>query len=135
MMLSHASFSRQVAAGIVIASGAAYVAAVKLTRDGGTHLATAWVAGVLPNFVCGAVVPLAVFLTQRSLRFREFLWMTLFTLIGLCVYEVAQLGMPRRTFDWDDILASIAGAIMALVLGTGFFIANWRQNRRTAGSA
>ena len=122
-MCSRSSLARQVAAAVVMASGAVYVATVKLTRDGSVHLATDWLAGVLPNFVCGAVVPLAAFLSRKSLRFRDFLWMTLLTSIGLSVYEFAQLWMPRRTFDWDDILASIAGAFLALIIGAGFFVA------------
>jgi len=105
-----------------MAGGAGYVAAVKLTREGETALATAWLVGVLPNLVCAAIIPLAPFLSRRSLRGRDFLWMTLFTAIGLCLYEFAQVWMPRRTFDWDDVGATAAGAMAALVLGAGFFL-------------
>jgi len=106
-----------------MASGAVYLVAVKLTRGGSIHLASEWLAGVLPNLVCGAVIPLAAFLSRKSLRVRDFLWMTLFSSLGLCAYEFAQIWMPRRTFDWDDVLATIAGTILALMLGAIFFVA------------
>src|SRR4051812_32625223 len=122
-MLSRASPTRQVAAGALMAAGAAYVAAVKLTREGAAPLAPAWLAGALPNLVCGAVLPLAAFLSRRPVRAVDFLWMTLSSLAGLWLYEVAQIWMPRRTFDWDDVWASAAGAVLALPLGAAFFLA------------
>jgi glycopeptide antibiotics resistance protein len=105
-----------------MAGGAGSVVVVKLTREGESALTTAWMAGVLPNLVCAAVVPLAPFLSRRFLRDRDFLGMTLFTAIGLCLYEFAQLRMPRRTFDWDDVAATAVGAMAAVVLGAGFFL-------------
>lgn len=122
MIGSRPSLARQVASGAIIAGSAGYVAAVKWTREGETALAATWLAAVLPNLVCAAVVPLAPFLSRRLLGGREFLWMTLFTAIGLCLYEFAQVWMPRRTFDWLDVVATAAGAIGALVLGAGFFL-------------
>lgn len=122
MVMSRPSLARQVAAGVIMVVGAGYVAIVKLTREGESALATAWLAGVLPNLVCAALIPLAPFLSRRPLRVRDFLGMTLFGAVGLCLYEFAQVWMPRRTFDWGDVWATAAGALMALALGAGFFL-------------
>src|SRR4029077_5456800 len=105
-MVSYPGTARRVLAGLFMASGAAYTAAVKLTRGGSSALAPEWLAGVLPNLVCGAVVPLAAFLSGRAIRFRDFLLFDALVLAGLCAYEVAQLWMPRRTFEWGDLWAS-----------------------------
>jgi hypothetical protein len=113
--------ARQIAAGVAMATGAGYVAVVKLTRGGECPLAPPWLAGVLPNVVCGFAVPLVVFLTGRVLRVADFLWMASFTLAGLCLYEVAQVWMPRRTFDWADVGATVVGVLLALVVGAAFF--------------
>ena len=48
--------------------------------------------------------------------------MTLFTAIGLCMYELAQVWIPNRTFDWSDVGATVAGGLAALLLGGGFFL-------------
>ncbi|MDC8833024.1 hypothetical protein [Alteromonas gilva] len=34
--------------------------------------------------------------------------------IGLIIYEVMQLWIPARTFDWLDIMASIVGMVLYL---------------------
>ena len=33
-------------------------------------------------------------------------------LIGACLYEVIQIYMPERTFDWWDILALLTGGVL-----------------------
>lgn len=128
MVWSSPSLARQLVAGAIITGGAGYVAFVKFTREGEPAFASAWLAGVLPNLVCAAVVPLAPFLSRRSLPGIDFLWMTLITAIVLCLYEFAQIWMPRRTFDWDDIGATAIGAIVALLLGAGFFVCTGVKN-------
>jgi hypothetical protein len=105
-----------------MAGGAGYAVAVKLTREGEAVLASEWLAGVLPSLVCATVLPLFPFFSRRSVRVGDFLGVTLFTTVGLCVYEFAQIGMPRRTFDWDDIGATVVGGTLALMLGLGFFL-------------
>jgi VanZ like family len=135
MVRSRPSLARQIAAGAIMAAGGGYVAAVKLTREGDSVLASAWLAGVLPNLVCGAIVPLVAFLSRRALRVGDFLWMTLFTLVGLCLYEFAQLWMPRRTFDWDDVWATMAGALLALVVGAGFYLATSEKSAEPGAAA
>src|SRR5262245_22747634 len=130
-MVSYPSPARRALAGLFMASGAAYTAAVKLSRAGSSALAPEWLAGVLPNLVCAAVVPLAAFLSGRAIRFRDFLLFDALVLAGLCGYEVAQLWMPRRTFDWDDLWASGAGALAALAVGAGLFLVTCRAPTRS----
>src|SRR5262245_38917912 len=112
-----------------MASAFVITAAAKLSRSGPDRLGPgrpAWLVGVLPNFVCGAAVPLAAFLSPRVLRPREYGAFVALVLVGLCGYEAAQLWLPRRTFDTDDLLASGAGALVALVVGAGLFVATRR---------
>lgn len=103
-----------------------YVVAVKLSRGGPSPLAPDWLAGVLPNLACAAVVPLAAFVSPRALRFRDFITFDALICAGLCGYEVAQLWMPRRTFDTNDLWASAAGAVFALLPGAVVFAATRR---------
>ena len=111
-----------------MATAAAYIAAVKLSRGGSIALAPEWLIGVLPNLVGSAVLPQAVFFSTRAVRVRDFLMFAVFTMAGLCVYEVAQLWMPRRTFDLNDLWATVAGTVVAGIVGTGFFICSRSTN-------
>jgi hypothetical protein len=40
---------------------------------------------------------------------------------------VAQLVLPRRTFEWSDILATIAGVATGTLTGNLFFLPFWRR--------
>ena len=44
------------------------------------------------------------------------------TAVGLSVYEVAQIYVPRRTFDPGDIVASFLGAIFSILLASVLFL-------------
>lgn len=120
-MVSQPTVARRVVAAAVLGCGFAYALVVKLARGSTVVVAPDWLAGVLPNFVGAALVPLAVLVSARMLTLREYLLFVVLILIGLCGYEVVQLWMPRRTFDWNDLWASGAGALVAVVLGLGFF--------------
>lgn len=119
-MTSHPSKSRSALAVALILPVFVYAVAAKLTR-GSHHLAPEWLEGVLPNLACGAAVPVAIFLSPRALRFRDYLLFDALILFGLCAYEVAQIWMPKRTFDWNDLWASGIGAAVAVVAGAGVF--------------
>ncbi|VTR96101.1 unnamed protein product [Gemmata massiliana] len=73
-------------------------------------------------------MPVVVFVGPRVVTARDYLVLDLFVLVGLCVYEVAQIWMPRRTFSWDDIGASVLGAGIAAVLGFALFLRPVRRD-------
>lgn len=107
---------RSLLAGLIVGAGFFYTLMVKL--DGGPtrgdSFAPAWLAAVLPNLAAAFIVPLMVFLPPRRVRLGEVIRLAAMMFIGLVLYEVLQLQMPRRTFDWYDILASAVGAIAAV---------------------
>jgi hypothetical protein len=108
--------------GVLIGAATLYTAAVKL--DGGPAtdtFAPRWLAGVLPNLAAGFVLPLLPLVPPRVVRFRELVAVAVLAFAGLTVYEFMQLKMPRRTFDWFDILASAVGAAAAVGVARGLF--------------
>ena len=113
---------RQIAAGTMMAAGAGCTLAVKLTRQSDIFLAPEWLAAVLPNFVCASMIPIAIFLSRRTIQFRDTLWMAAFSAMMLVAYEIAQLWMPRRTFDWNDIWATVAGATFSICLSSAIML-------------
>lgn len=117
-MTSHPSLARSVTVVTVIAAAAVFTAAVKFDRTS----AGGWLVGVLPNFVCAAVAPLVLFLPLRAVRGGEYAAFVAVMTVGLAAYEFTQVVMPKRTFDWYDIAASAAGAVVALVLGGAVFL-------------
>lgn len=76
-----------------------------------------WILGVMPNFLPAIVLPTLVFFRPQVVSYRDYLQMVLTILIVLVVYEVAQIWMPGRTFDWSDLGASVAGAAVSCLLG------------------
>ena len=117
-MTSRPSPTRSVVAGLLIAVAFFYILVFKLDPylRHVTHTPD-WMAGVLPNFLVGAVGPLVVFVSFRTIRFWEFVLFALLLFAGLTAYEFAQKKMPRRTYDPYDIVASGVGAVVAI--GTG----------------
>ena len=79
--------------------------------------------GALPNFLVGAAVPFAILIGPRSFRWREFQLFAALVVGGLILYECAQLVLPRRVFDPLDLVATLAGGLLALAAGRGFFAA------------
>jgi hypothetical protein len=74
----------------------------------------------LPNFVPTAFSPLLVIRRRRAAQFGDYLQFALGMFAAMSVYEVLQLWMPRRTFDWGDIAASALGIPVALFFGLLF---------------
>lgn len=115
-MYSTPSTLRSLIAGILVGSGFFYTLMVKL--DGapsrGDTFAPTWLAGVLPNLAAAFIVPLMLFIPPKFVRFRDVVRLAAMMFVGLTLYEVMQLQMPRRTFDWYDIIASAVGAMAAV---------------------
>jgi hypothetical protein len=122
-MLSRPSLRRTIIAAAIVGMGAIYTFAVKLNRGPDSFLASPWVAGVLPNFVVAAVLPVAIFWSSKVIHAgKDYLLFVGLILVGLVGYEFAQLAMPNRTFAWDDIWASVAGSGVAILLGFACFL-------------
>jgi hypothetical protein len=78
------------------------------------------ITGSLPNFAPVAFSPLIVLWRQPAARFSDFLRFAISACAAMVTYEVIQLWMPRRTFDWADMAASALGLPVALVFGYVF---------------
>jgi len=72
-------------------------------------LVASLLAGSLPNFLAALILGLIVLIIKLprtpSARLRPILAIV----AGLSAYELAQLWMPNRVFDWADLLATILG--------------------------
>jgi len=90
-------------------------------RLSGPSLFPAWMIGVMPNFIPAAVLPMLLFISKRVVRPRDYLGMVLTILAVLCAYEIAQIWMPQRTFDWADLAASVAGSCLGWLIGSLVF--------------
>lgn len=111
------------ASGIMV-SGFILTIVVKLIRsliDVGVPI---WIMDSMPNLICGAVVPFAVFIGNRTIRMHDFLAFCGFIVLGLIAYEIVQIWLPKRTFEVNDIGASAVGGLLSMSLGWIFF----RQN-------
>jgi len=76
-----------------------------------------WFIGVMPNFLSAAFMPLLIFATRIVLVFRDYLGIVVTICAALCAYEFAQIWLPKRTFDWADIGASLVGSCLACLVG------------------
>ena len=74
------------------------------------------VAGSLPNFLAVVVFSLAIMTLRLPGSSRDILRTVLSVVLGLTLYEVAQIWMPHRVFDWNDIAASLLGGIFTWLL-------------------
>ncbi len=75
------------------------------------------ILAVVPNLVPAIFVPMVLFISKRVVRFPDYLRVVVAILVALCVYEFAQLWMPKRAFDWADIAASVAGSCIGCLVG------------------
>lgn len=74
------------------------------------------VAGSLPNFLAVVVFTLAIMTLQLPGSSRDILRTVISIMLGLILYEVAQIWMPHRVFDWNDIAATLLGGVFTWLL-------------------
>jgi VanZ family protein len=74
------------------------------------------IAGSLPNFLAVLILSLAASLLKPDQTARDQGRRTIFVAAGLILYEVAQIWMPHRVFDWNDIAATVLGALFVWLL-------------------
>lgn len=74
------------------------------------------IAGSLPNFLAVILFGLAMVLIKLPDSNRKTIQPIAAVVIGLILYEIAQIWMPHRVFDWNDIAATVLGGIACSVL-------------------
>jgi hypothetical protein len=74
------------------------------------------VAGSLPNFLAVLVFSVAFTVIKPSEREGGIIRTVIAIVLGLVIYEIAQIWMPHRTFDWNDIAATLLGGIFSWVV-------------------
>ena len=78
--------------------------------------------GTSTNFVVCAAMPFVAFCLKDVISLSSYVKTALGTAVGLSIYEVAQIYLPRRTFDPNDIVASFLGAIVSIMLAIILFL-------------
>lgn len=118
-MQSNPSNARTAAAVVLYLVAGLGALACKMIRGGITEndLVPVWIFGVMPNFLPAGFLPMLLFITRRVLRAADFFSLVGAMLLALCAYEFAQIWMPKRTFDWADIAASVAGSSFGCLAG------------------
>lgn len=71
------------------------------------------VADSLPNFLAALLFTLVVVIVKKRYTNREALRSGITAATGLICYEIAQIWMPDRVFDFKDIIASVLGGALA----------------------
>lgn len=131
---SEPSIARTSAACVLYVAGGLTAFVWKVLRRGSDFEmspALHWLIGAMPNLLPAAVLPALIFIRPQPVRFKEYISMVLVMLLVLIVYEFVQIWMPSRTFDLEDILASILGSgIGCLFCWLVFF--QWLGKRRVA---
>jgi hypothetical protein len=74
------------------------------------------IAGSLPNFLAVVLLSLAVMAVRLPLRSRNIIRTIAAIVVGLSLYEVAQIWLPHQVFDWNDLAATVFGGIFAWTL-------------------
>lgn len=85
------------------------------------HVNTYTVADWLPNLL-GPVILVLLYTLIKEINDKAVLLRSTISLVaGLVIYEIMQLFMPSRTFDYKDIIASIVGGALIYGLICGVF--------------
>lgn len=71
------------------------------------------IADSLPNFLSSLLFIFAVVIIRKQHTNREILRSCVSIVAGLILYEVAQIWIPGRVFDFKDIIASLIGGVIA----------------------
>jgi VanZ family protein len=91
------------------------------------------VYGTSPNFFVCAGAPFIAFRSKDAVSLASYAKTALSAAFGLSLYEVAQIYLPRRTFDPYDIVASFVGALFSIALARLLFFRK-RDDEETATS-
>jgi VanZ family protein len=85
------------------------------------HINTYTIADWLPNML-GAIVLVLLYTLIKEVNDKAVLLRSTLSLVaGLIIYEIIQLFMPSRTFDYKDIIASMVGGALEYGLICGVF--------------
>jgi hypothetical protein len=96
---------------------------LKLTRDFGIIpvLLPLDANGISPNVVIPLALPFVILIANRSVSLWGFTKTATGLAVGIIMYEVIQIWMPKRTFDLMDIYASFAGALASIIIAWVLF--------------
>ena len=72
---------------------------------------TSILAGSLPNFLAAILLSLVVAIVKPPISRSDSLRPAVTAVSALVLYEIAQIWMPHRTFDWYDIAATLLGGL------------------------
>jgi glycopeptide antibiotics resistance protein len=73
-------------------------------------------AGSLPNFLAVLVLGVGLIVIKPPREGKSVLRPIAAIVAGLTLYEIAQIWMPNRTFDWNDLFATILGGVVCWLL-------------------
>lgn len=128
------STTRKVVTGLLIVVLLSIGLLLKVVRDFG--LAPALLPldanGTSPNFILSLAISLGILLREKAVSLWDFTKGAMGAATGMTVYEIAQIWMPSRTFDLNDIAASFVGAVFGIMLGWMLF---FRVISQDGGSA
>ena len=77
----------------------------------------------------GIIVQIFFGLTLINSTKKKGLRLILFFVVGYIIYEVAQLVLPKGTFDWQDIYGTLIGGLVGMALF--LFVHKVIKNNRT----
>ena len=116
MWYSCPSRFRRISVLLIVATALAMGVVLKLVRDFGIlpSLSLLDAKGTSPNFVL-PFCSVGILVRNRRVTLRHFVGTAFGAAVGMTAYEIMQVWMPWRTFDYWDILASIIGAMVSVL--------------------